>query len=171
MEDAGTDNVGISLDQLIQLREVAKQTSCPKCSGYLKQLGELRAEMAGLKQLAALRGSAAPLPVPPLEGDRQGISFDFAAAQLVSRAVGRMRNGAHEEALGLLREAPQLMSPAQNAACITSFRQQGEHALADTLIRLFGREQPEKDVMGLTIALLDLGSTRDATAVLRMAVG
>jgi hypothetical protein len=178
-QQVGPEFVGITKGALLENWRVAKDVR--------KEVKSLRAEVASLRErIEGLEGQAGllaglvataqetPLPVPTADGDRQRTSYgnglprDPAVVRFVSRATELLSEGMHEDVLGVLREAPRLLSPGQNADCVVLFRQGKLDTLADTLIRAFGRDQSDKDVIRLAASLVGTGMIEDAGTLLRL---
>jgi transcriptional regulator with XRE-family HTH domain len=186
----GAGPVGLTLRQLAEMQKRAEaERRCSSCASLSKeadlssaeaeslrrQLEETESDKAGLQaRLAALTRST-PLPVPRRRRDRQRMSRDMAAAREVAQQAQDLRNrGAHGEelALTLLRQTTtEVLSPAETALAVASLREREQHQLADNLIHIYGRDQPDQDVMDIALALHELGLPEDAGAILRAAVG
>lgn len=180
-EDAGLELVGVTVDELVKLwreaKDVRKEVRSLRAEiAILRGEAESRrAEEAGLTARSAATGQETLLPVPSVNGDRQRSSHDDAplrdpaVVRFVSRATELLAEGMHEEVLGLLREAPQLLSPGQTAECVALFRQRKLDTLADTSIRALSRDQSDKDILRLALSLVDARMTEDAGTLLRLA--
>ncbi|MFE5580154.1 hypothetical protein [Kitasatospora sp. NPDC056531] len=153
----------------LQLKGDQHQAENLELRDRVEQLDE---ERAGLEAaLAATRDRSAPLPVPSLAGDRQRSASDvLAAQQLVRQAEEVHRLGEDSAVLSLLGEASQVLTPLESAAALVLLRQQRRNQLAETLLGIYGRDQPEKHVIRAALELHDYGMAADAGALLRASV-
>ncbi|NUT25684.1 MAG: hypothetical protein HOV84_07130 [Streptomyces sp.] len=140
-----------------------------------QQLEEAESSKAGLHERLAALTRATPLPVPRRRRDRQRMSRDTAAAQQVAQQAQDLRNRGDDGeglALTLLRQTTtEVLSPIEAALTLVTLRDLDQHQLADNLIHVYGRDQPDQDVMDIALTLHELGLADDAGAILRAAVG
>ncbi|MET9829842.1 hypothetical protein ABZ078_11090 [Streptomyces sp. NPDC006385] len=182
--------VGISFGELEVMRETAEaERRCHRCANLAdeaaslsteaeslrRQLKVLENDRAGLQARLATLTRATQLPVPRRRGDRQLMSRDKTAArQVAEQAQDLQRQGSHdsEAVLILLRQtAMEVLSPAETAITLGVLRELDQHHLADNLIHVYARDQPDQSVMNVALALHELGLPDDAGAILRAAVG
>ncbi|MEU3089003.1 hypothetical protein ACWCQ0_24565 [Streptomyces massasporeus] len=129
-----------------------------------------RAIRAGQRSRLA-RADAALLPVPPPRGDRQQSSPEKRAALAVARQAEALQNGGRQDgALALLRHSVEVLSPAETAALVCILREDQLDELADTLIHIYGRDNPDPHVMRAAAQLHQHGALGDAAALLRAAL-
>ncbi|MEU7183044.1 MULTISPECIES: hypothetical protein [Streptomyces] len=179
VEEAGLEAVGMTKEDVCATHAKAEPTLCKVCPRLRNDkhdlnntIKQLRVDKAGLESaLAAAQKRAAHLPVPLPQRDRQRSAQDVAAArQIANRAVKLHDQGKPDAALAVLRETTEVLTPSESAASLVVLRQQ--HAdLADTFLRIYGRDQPRADVMRVALELHDYGMPNDASAILRAAVG
>ncbi|MFF0017090.1 hypothetical protein [Streptomyces sp. NPDC005374] len=189
--DAGSpDRVGVTRGELNEVHARAEaERRCRRCASLSKdtelaraeadalrrQLKEAKNTKAGLQARLITLSRPTPLPVPRRRRDRQRMTRDTGAARQVAQRVRDLQNlGAHGEelALTLLRQTTtEVLSPVETAFTLASLRAEEQHQLADNLIHIYGRDQPDQDVMNIALALHELGLAADAGAILRSAVG
>ncbi|MGW5736115.1 MULTISPECIES: helix-turn-helix domain-containing protein [Streptomyces] len=192
--DASDEAVGITVYALEALHAQAEPRRCPKCTDLsemvaslstqiltaqsgsailLQTIEDLESKKAGLEARLAVHYATTQLPVPRRRRDRQLMSIDVSAV----RGVAVQAQTLHEQgdpgmALTLLRQTTtEVLSPVESAATLALLRQQHQDELAENLIRIYGRDQPDEDVMCVALELHERGLTSDAGAVLRAAVG
>ncbi len=177
-EDAGADAVGITAEELESLYWKAKDARCPACAGHVRRVRELEKQAKSCHKFHIdvrfpLSASATPaqLPVPLFEGDRQRSELAAAVDELTEKAAGALADGRQEDALALIAEIPERLDAPAVATCVTAFRGREEHSLAETLLQLYGREQPERQVIRLALQLQESGRISDAGAAMRASVG
>ncbi|MEU4209630.1 hypothetical protein AB0F13_06410 [Streptomyces sp. NPDC026206] len=137
------------------------------------KVDELHVQGAGLEKalFAARQQAAMHLPVPHPRGDRQVHAQDVAAAKQIARRAQELQDqGDQGAALALLRETTEVLTPAESAATLVLLREQQQKQLVETLIHIYGRDQPEDNVIRVALELHDYGLLDDAGAVLRAAV-
>ncbi|QLH23200.1 hypothetical protein [Streptomyces sp. Rer75] len=185
VERAGKDAVGLSLDDVLEVHVAAEQRPCQVCPDLRHRIRRLRSRhrllmranrrllesRAGLEaELADARKETAPLPVPPQQGDRQQRAYDVAAAtQIVAMAARFDGEESSEAAVAMLRESSEVLTPLESAASLVVLRQEHQDQLADTLIQIYGRDRPEKQVIRAALELHEYGMADDAGAMLRAA--
>ncbi|MEJ8669494.1 hypothetical protein WKI71_16945 [Streptomyces sp. MS1.AVA.1] len=186
----GPESVGITLGKLAEMHERAKaERHCRRCANLSKkaeladakadslrrQLEQTENDKAGLQERLIALARATPLPVPRRRRDRQRMPRDKAAALQVARQAQDLQDGGTHGrglALALLRQSTtEILSPAEAALTLVSLRELDQHQLADNLIHVYGRDQPDQDVMSIALTLHELGLPDDAGAILRAAVG
>lgn len=188
--DAGDERaVGISIDYVMGLRHSAVgERRCDRCADLSKQAGELAALKneatalrAAVAELSAVRAGLqarltalahpAPPPVPRRRGDRRRSRNDVAAARRVAAQAEELgRGGKQDEALAMLRQTAEVLSPAETAVVLLTLRQRHQNRLADNLIHVYGRDQVDRDVMQAALELHEQGADGDAGALLRAAM-
>ncbi|MFC5033456.1 hypothetical protein ACQFX6_18805 [Streptomyces sp. DSM 41987] len=177
-EDAGADRVAISLENLRKLHHEAERSRCPTCATLRrtidtkdKQLRDLQAGLqAGIASASLSR--PAPLPVPRQQGDRQRSALEAVAAQQLAALVIRLQTrGEATEVAELLRDAPGVLTPTESAAALALLHDREQHALADALVSIYGRDRSLDEVLRFASALHETGLAADAGALLRAAVG
>ncbi|MBB5153730.1 hypothetical protein [Saccharopolyspora phatthalungensis] len=143
-----------------------------KVSELLQEAQALRADKAVLDAALTVQHKSAHLPVPSRKGDRQRSTSDTSAAtQLAAEVATLFADGQREAALAVLREIPGLLTPRDSAASVALLRRQELDKPAETLIQIYSREQPEKDVMRFALGLQEFDLANDAGNALRIAVG
>ncbi|SNS04477.1 hypothetical protein [Actinacidiphila glaucinigra] len=194
--EAATEKAGRSLvfgkSDLLTLCARARRRACSSCatSGRavkamrhaMRQLRRenqrLRAESeslhssvrAGLAEESANRRGAASLPVPHGDGDRQRWARDVVAARSLVESVQRLHARRDQVAVvTVMRRTGEVLTPAESATALVLLRELSEDQLADNLLHIYGREQPERDVMEAALALHERGYERDAGALLKAA--
>ncbi|MFE1931386.1 hypothetical protein ACFW95_13645 [Streptomyces sp. NPDC059474] len=184
VERAGSEHaVGMSLDDVLEVYVAAEQRPCRGCPELHDRIRHLRRRhrrllranrrlllaRAGLEaELHDARKQTALLPVPPQQGDRQRRAYDVAAATQMAAMVARLdsRNGS-EAVVAMLRESAEVLTPFESAASLAILRHEHQDQLADTLIQIYGRDQPEKQVIRAALELHEYGMPDDAGAMLR----
>lgn len=130
-----------------------------------------RAIRAGQRSRLAARRDAALLPVPPRRGDRQQSNPAKRAALNVARQAEALQSGGRQDgALSLLRHSAEVLSPAEAAALMYALRESQLNELAGTLIHIYGRDNPDSDVMRAAAELHQQGAPADAAALLEAAL-
>jgi len=130
-----------------------------------------RAIRAGQRQRLAARRDTALLPVPPPRGDRQQSNPEKRAALSVARQAEALQNGGRQDvALALLRHSAEVLSPAEAATLVYVLRESQLDELAGTLIHIYGRDNPDPDVMRAAAKLHQQGAPDDAAALLQAAL-
>ncbi|MFF7992403.1 hypothetical protein ACFZDG_21740 [Kitasatospora xanthocidica] len=179
---AGAPPPRISRSELLQLHSDAEPTLCKSCPGLRRERDGLWAEVewlrelksppqAGLEAAKAVTGTAATqLPVPSMEGDRQ-LKADtvVAARELADRAEALNGEGDLVGVAALFQEVSEVLSPVESAAALVLLRQRQQDQLAENLIRIYVRDQLDRDVMKAALELHEYGYPDDAGAVLRAA--
>lgn len=169
----------VSFQDALSIHQQAQMRMCRSCVRLRRMNHSLRGEVkrlrrsrAGLKSVPqTIELPATPLPVPLEEGDRQRRAKDVAVAmQLAIRAQELHDHDERDAAVGLLGDTAEVLTPAESAAAIVLLRGQHQDRLAEALIRMYGRDQSEKDVMRVAIELHEYGRSDDAGAILRAAV-
>ncbi|MFF6980681.1 helix-turn-helix domain-containing protein [Streptomyces sp. NPDC008343] len=188
--DAGGPGlVGITRGELTEMHERAEaERRCRRCASLSKmadlasveadslrrQLEEAESNRAGLQERLAALTRATPRPVPLQRRDRPRMSRDMAAARQVAQQAHDLRTRSDDGeglALFLLRQATvEVLSPAEAALTLASLRELDQHQLADNLIHVYGRDQPDQDVLNIALTLHELGLPDDAGAILRAAL-
>ncbi|MEU1667182.1 hypothetical protein ABZ547_27015 [Streptomyces sparsogenes] len=188
VERAGSEQtIGISKHDALEALAAAETKACAVCPTLYRRIRHVRKRnrrllrdnrrlleaRAGLEEeLAELRKNMTPLPVPPQRGDRQRIARDVTAArQFAVMTAGVDEATEPEAALAVLRETAEVLTPLESAAAVALLRGEGRHELADTLITLYGRDHPHKEVILAALQLHDYGMADDAGAMLRAAAG
>ncbi|MER6158419.1 hypothetical protein ABT147_23150 [Streptomyces sp. NPDC001868] len=130
-----------------------------------------RAIRAGQRSRLTARRDAALLPVPPPRGDRQQSNPEKRAALSVARQAEALQNGGRQDgALALLRHSAEVLSPAEAATLVYVLRESQLDELAGTLIHIYGRDNPDPDVMRAATQLHQHGAPDDAAALLQAAL-
>lgn len=130
-----------------------------------------RAIRAGQRSPLATRRDAALLPVPPRRGDRQQSNPAKRAALHVARQAEALQSGGRQDgALALLRHSAEVLSPVETAALVNVLRESQLDELAGTLIHIYGRDNPDPDVMRAAAELHQHGAPADAAALLQAAL-
>ncbi|WP_326582503.1 hypothetical protein OG889_28015 [Streptomyces sp. NBC_00481] len=130
-----------------------------------------RAIRAGQRSRLTARRDAALLPVPPRRGDRQQSNPEKRAALSVARQAEALQSGGRQDgALALLRHSAEVLSPAEAAALVYVLREGQLDELAGTLIHIYGRDNPDPDVMRAAAQLHQHGAPDDAAALLQAAL-
>ncbi|MGW3630162.1 hypothetical protein ACWD7F_08385 [Streptomyces sp. NPDC005122] len=130
-----------------------------------------RAIRAGQRSRLAPRKNTALLPVPPRRGDRQQSNPEKRAARNVARqAEALQKDGRQDGALALLRHSADVLSPAEAATLVAALREHQLDELAGTLIHIYGRDNPDLDVMRAAAQLHQHGAPGDAAALLQAAL-
>ncbi|MFJ1974695.1 hypothetical protein ACIO93_39395 [Streptomyces sp. NPDC087903] len=130
-----------------------------------------RSIRAGQRQRRTAQTDAALLPVPPVRGDRQQSNPEKRAALAVARQAEALQNGGrHDGALALLRHSAEVLSPAEAAALVYVLREGQLNELAATLLHIYGRDNPDTDVMRAAAQLHQHGAPDDAAALLHAAL-
>ncbi|MEV5525663.1 hypothetical protein [Streptomyces prunicolor] len=130
-----------------------------------------RAVRAGQRSRLTARRDAALLPVPPRRGDRQQSNPSKRAALNVARQAEALQSGGRQDgALALLRHSAEVLSPAETAALVYVLRESQLDELAGTLIHIYGRDNPDSDVMRAAAELHQHGAPADAAALLQAAL-
>lgn len=133
--------------------------------------GVRRAIRAGQRSRLTAEKDAAPLPVPPRRGDRQQSNPERRAARNVARQAEALQNGGRQDgALALLRHSADVLSPAEAATLVGALRESQLDELAGTLIHIYGRDNPDLDVMRAAAQLHQHGAPDDAAALLQVAL-
>ncbi|MEV5142393.1 hypothetical protein AB0K71_30130 [Streptomyces syringium] len=180
VEQAGLSAVGMTRDQLLSVHAGAEPTLCRSCPELRRRNRTLQGELKGLLDakagletaLAGAEERLAHLPVPLPNADRQVWAKEVAAARQVAKRAEELHlQGEHEGALALLRETSEVLTPIESAATLVLLHQREQSQLAETLIQIYGRDQPRKAVMRVALELHDCGMTDAAGAILRAAVG
>ncbi|MGO4755939.1 hypothetical protein AB4212_46340, partial [Streptomyces sp. 2MCAF27] len=65
----------------------------------------------------------------------------------------------------------EVLTPLESAASLVLLRKQHRDRLADTLITIYGRDHPKRDVIRAALQLHEYGMADDAGAMLRAAAG
>ncbi|MDX2708455.1 hypothetical protein PV350_37240 [Streptomyces sp. PA03-6a] len=190
-EKAGK-SLGFGKADLLALCAKARSRMCSSCAtsgravkamrGAMRQLrrenqrlradnDELRSDArAGLAEKSANRRGAASLPVPHVDGDRQRWDRDVAAARSLVESVQRLHARRDQVAVvTVMRRTGEVLTPAESATALVLLRELSEDQLADNLLHIYGREQPERDVIEAALALHEHGYDRDAGALLKAA--
>lgn len=132
---------------------------------------ELKAVKAGSQARSAVRTPSHPLPVPRRRGDRQRMRKDVAAVRNLAEQARKLdAEGRSGAALTLLRRSAEVLTPLETAGVLLLLRQQQHHELADNLIHIYGRDQPDQDILRVALALHQQGSPSDAGAILQAAL-
>ncbi|MET9032736.1 hypothetical protein [Streptomyces mirabilis] len=130
-----------------------------------------RAIRAGQRSRPAAQAEAALLPVPPRRGDRQQSNPEMRAALNVAhRAEALQIGGRQDGALALLRHSAEVLSPAETATLVCVLREGQLDELADTLIHIYGRDNPDPHVMRTAAQLHQHEAPDDAAALLQAAL-
>ncbi|MFJ4636315.1 hypothetical protein ACIP69_11825 [Streptomyces hygroscopicus] len=185
----GEDALGITLDDVLEVYVAAEQRPCQVCPDLHHRIRRLRSRhrrlmranrrllesKAGLEaELADARRGTALLPVPPQQGDRQQRAYDVVAAKQMAAMTARLDSpdgDGSEAAVAMLRESAEVLTPLESAASLAVLRQEHQDQLADTFIQIYGRDQPEKQVIQAALELHQYGMPDDAGAMLRAAAG
>ncbi|GAB2775809.1 hypothetical protein [Streptomyces daliensis] len=159
-------NVGITLAELRKLFDAAVLAE-PRFKNELRQAYE-----ASIGAVADKDGSPAHLPVPRTAGDRQvNASGVPSAQQFADRAAELLAQGLPDAALAAMREATEALTAAESAAALILLRAEDQTELAETFLHIFGRQQPDKEVMRMALGLIvEYDSPHDAGAVLKAAL-
>ncbi|WP_165986235.1 hypothetical protein [Streptomyces sp. YIM 98790] len=189
IEQSGESAVGVSLGEVLRLRQQAEWRRCKTCPKVQRENEGLRREVGVLRQIrAGLTGSDAAgnrarqpavavarrtpraLPVPPGSGDRQlTSSYNIAVRQMARHAAELSRQGQSYEVISLMRESAAVLTPLESAAAIALLRRLEQADLADAMLMMYGREQPEKRVIITASALCEAGHVDDAGTLLKAA--
>ncbi|MER6143732.1 hypothetical protein ABT174_27420 [Streptomyces sparsogenes] len=183
----GEEAIGISKHDALEVLAAAETKACAVCPTLYRRIRHVRKRnrrllrdnrrlleaRAGLEgELADLRKNMTPLPVPPQRGDRQRIAQDVAAARQFAVMTAKVDETTEPEvALAVLRQTAEVLTPLESAASVALLREEGRHELADTLITLYGRDHPHKEVILAALQLHEYGMAYDAGAMLRAAAG
>ncbi|MEU5925402.1 hypothetical protein [Streptomyces antimycoticus] len=181
----GEGKLGISRDDVLEVYAAAEQRPCQVCPDLHHRIRRLRSRhrrlmranrhllesRAGLEaELADARKETAPLPVPPSRGDRQQSAYDVAAATQIAAMAERFDSQERPgNVVAMLRQAAEVLTPLESAASLAVLRQEHRDQVADTLIQIYGRDQPEKQVIQAALELHEYGMPADAGAMLRAA--
>ncbi|NUH43808.1 hypothetical protein HUF15_45235 [Streptomyces samsunensis] len=174
----GEDALSITQHAVLSAHASAEPTLCKHCNRFKRSNNKLRRELrrlhrirAGLEaRLIAARKQPAPLPVPSPQGDRQQRAYDVVAAnQIVGMAARIDAQQDHEAAVAMLRVSAEALTPFESAASLAILRHQQHDQLADELIQMYGRDQPEGQVIRAALELHAYGLPEDAGAMLRAA--
>jgi hypothetical protein len=172
--DAGPGNSLRAVGELLELRAGDCSCSCPKHPASANRSTiAAPVNLSAMPSLDVTLSSQKPahLPVPHMTGDRQRIDSVYpAAANIAEVSAQLLADGKHEAALAVLNEVPERLGPTESAACLVLLRRQHQPHLADTLMRLYIREQPDKDVMRFAAELHAHGQMDDVGTTLWAAV-
>ncbi|MFI1854914.1 hypothetical protein [Streptomyces sp. NPDC020480] len=188
VERAGGEGaVGFSVYDVLEVRAAAETKPCNVCPTLYGRIRRIRNRnrrllrdnrhlfwaKAGLEEeLADVRKNTTPLPVPPQRGDRQRAARDVAAArQLAAMTADLDEATSPDAAVAVLRQTAEVLTPLESAASVALLRGEHRDELADTLITMYGRDHPEKDVIRAALKLHEYGMTDDAGTMLRAAAG
>ncbi|MES4906183.1 MULTISPECIES: hypothetical protein [unclassified Streptomyces] len=183
----GEDTVGISEHDALEVLAAAETKACNVCPTLYRRIRRVRNRnrrllrdnrrlfraKAGLEEeLADFRKNMASLPVPPQRGDRQRTAHDVAAAQQLAAMTADLDETTEPDtAVAVLRQTAEVLTPLESAASVALLRGEHRHELADTLITMYGRDHPDKDVIRAALELHGYGMVDDAGAMLRAAAG
>ncbi|MDW6060900.1 hypothetical protein SAZ11_26380 [Streptomyces sp. FXJ1.4098] len=188
VEHAGGEAaVGISKYDALEVLAAAETKACAVCPTLYRRIRRVRNRnrrllhdnrrlfraKAGLEaELADVRKDMAPLPVPPQRGDRQRLEHDVAAARQLAVMTAELDETAEPDvALAVLRQTSEVLTPLESAASVALLRGEHRHELADTLITMYGRDHPDKEVIRAALQLHEYGMVDDAGTMLRAAAG
>ncbi|WP_393082566.1 hypothetical protein [Streptomyces sp. LN704] len=160
----------LGLQREVQTLRVEVQTLKARESHSFKS-GARRAIRAGQRSRLAAEKGAALLPVPPRRGDRQQSNPEKRAASNVARQAAALQNGGRQDgALALLRHSADVLSPVEAATLVSALRESQLDELAGTLIHIYGRDNPDLDVMRAAAQLHHHGAPDDAATLLQVAL-
>ncbi|MGW2255440.1 hypothetical protein ACWCXH_35480 [Kitasatospora sp. NPDC001660] len=181
----GAEVITVGEDELRRLHNQAESTLCRVCPQLRSERAELRQERDNLRaEVDRLRdqeaGSlalkeaeprqAAPLPVPAAQGDRQRSAHEvLVALEFTDRAEQLADEGDLVSVAGLFQQVSEVLSPVESAAALVLLRQRQQDHLAENLIQIYARDQPDGAVIQAALALHDYGYPGDAGMVLRVA--
>jgi hypothetical protein len=174
------DALGLTRAQLVGIHSGAELTRCRNCTHVQRENRtlasankQLKQKEAGLlAQLASARRRETPLPVPSQRGDRQRRKSDVAGARSMARQAASLEEGGRSEAaLAVLLDTAGSLTPLESAASVSLLRGKKHDQLADTMLRVIGRERPNSDIIQVALQLHEQGMAGDAATVLRAAAG
>lgn len=142
-------------------RRAARRDGKRQIDALTRQVDELSADNARL----------VALPVPPAAGDRQGNTFPpTPVPQSAVEAIELATRGQDELTVTLLSRLSEHVDIDELALCIVHFRRRRHDDLADTLIRIYGRDHREdrwqQQVIRLSMTLREHQLQSDADALL-----
>lgn len=180
VQEVGSENVGISLQQLWKLANAAtavwdqrsRDRKDSPAEGQVLLCTRCQAELSGSSTGNGSADEVTSLPVHQQRGDRQAHKpkLSNAAQATVTLATDRYDSGDLEGALAALIDGPAMMPPHDSAAAIDCFHVCGRADLAHTLELAYGRDHSHMEVMELTRALLRQGRAGDAEVALDSAL-
>jgi hypothetical protein len=129
------------------------------------------AVQAGQRPRSKKQSDTVLLPVPPGRGDRQQkSSLRRTALNIAHQAEAMQDGGRHGDVLAQLRHSAEILSPVETAVLVDVLRERQLHEQADTLIHIYGRDKPDRDVLRTADQLHRQGASQDAAGLLQAAL-
>ncbi|TDQ04326.1 hypothetical protein [Labedaea rhizosphaerae] len=156
----------LTCEILLELRDGAASAD-----GRRAKARQRRVEQRALTLAADMAESGAP-PVPRDTGDRQANKFAGLVPQAAAEAIRLAAQGQYAQTVTLLSRLPEHLNTDEVALCIVHFRHRHYDDLADTLIKIYGRDHREDhrqtQIIRLSITLREHELQKDANALLEM---
>jgi hypothetical protein len=178
ISERATDVLPLTSEELQDLRTRAEATDGRRRQARTDAAARKDRRIEELERLLAGCGgnNDAPgvLPVPVEEGDRQSNAFaERPAPQVAAEVIELTEIGLHEQALTLLSQLSEHHNADEAAHCVAHFRTERHDDLADTLVRIYGRDHRTnrtQDVVRMSMALREMRFPDDADALLKLII-